>query len=743
MDENKYREEMSKVQMSEQKKAEIKRNIYFSSRKEKAAVHAPRKKMSRGKKAAIAVTLSVFVVVAIGVGLFSPKLFDFFHVDTPMSPEDYLYIADRVENAQYLPNTEILAGVSVENSELASTVYNTQSDEVNDGADPAYFRSEIVDASELNFTLESYNKLNDKLAFISSTNSRLDTDIIAVKEQIELALMVIPGYDQWFTFDHDLKYNYYPYTMLSEYAYRLSYDSETKRIRLQTFSNRIGCDIYLAETGTLYQEAPGEYYCYTREYLDVVYYYDANGNEVVDCTVIDYHRLYDTYYPVMYQRIINIKDTSLTKFAVQFMSSYDLLEGAEDYDIRRNLSDAYDTAAIYPRGTDHVLIQLNYDTDSNITLLEAEHSVGDLHSGKPDNGRIAYYQKRGEDMSYVNMAWDNTNDPETYTAFLYNSLPDEEIQRDDIMDTFIDVMPLRVAYCCEDCIHRLSSADGVFLDCKHDELFDDIYRSYSIAVSDDIGNPMYTDIDTAYDAIIDTFNVFSEEFGTPLSCTMRQYEKFGFENSINSYIYKLSELIYEDISDLPYSDYEHDIDVNCIACVELDDATEVLSNRYIVIDNVNDNSTHGDDIVDYSVSGSFGGATFDPQMRYYISVIASNDADDSEYCVLKSESLSVGTNTFAISGSLTTTDILSDVVRKFGKQLQIDDVFRLAVVITVKNKDGEYVACTNLHDIHLSDAIGDNIEIGDVRSVEAGGKYYFCTLNVAVDGRVAIVITDV
>ena len=743
MDENKYREEMLKVQMCEQKKAEIKRNIYFSSRKEKSAVRAPRKKMSRGKKAAIAVTLSVFVVVAIGVGLFSPKFFGFFHVDTPMSPEDYLYIADRVENAQYLPNTEILAGVSVENSELASTVYNTRSDEVNDGADPAYFRSEIVDASELNFTLESYNKLNDKLAFISSTNSRLDTDIIAVKEQIELALMVIPGYDQWFTFDHDLKYNYYPYTMLREYAYRLSYDSETKRIRLQTFSERIGCDIYLAETGTLYQEAPGEYYCYTREYLDVVYYYDANGNEVVDCTVIDYHRLYDTYYPVMYQRIINIKDTSLTKFAVQFMSDYNLLEGAEDYDIRRNLSDAYDTAAIYPRGTDHVLIQLNYDTDSNITLLEAEHSVGDLHSGKPDNGRIAYYQKRGEDMSYVNMAWDNTNDPETYTAFLYNSLPDEEIQRDDIMDTFIDVMPLRVAYCCEDCIHRLSSADGVFLDCKHDVLFDDIYRSYSIAVSDDIGNPMFTDIDTAYDAIIDTFNVFSEEFGTPLSCTMRQYEKFSFENSINSYIYELSELIYEDISDLPYSDYEHDLDVNRIAFVELDDATEVLSNRYIVIENVNDNSTHGDDMVDYSVSGSFGGATFDPQMRYYISVVASNDADDSEYCVLKSESLSVGTNTFAISGSLTTTDILSDVVRKFGKQLQIDDVFRLAVVITVKNKDGEYVACTNLHDIHLSDAIGDNIEIGDVRGVEAGGKHYFCTLNVAVDGRVAIVITDV
>ena len=61
MDENKYREEMSKVQMSEQKKAEIKRNIYFSSRREKAAVRAPRKKMSRGKKAAIAVTLSVFV----------------------------------------------------------------------------------------------------------------------------------------------------------------------------------------------------------------------------------------------------------------------------------------------------------------------------------------------------------------------------------------------------------------------------------------------------------------------------------------------------------------------------------------------------------------------------------------------------------------------------------------------------------------------------------------------------------
>ena len=80
---------------------------------------------------------------------------------------------------------------------------------------------------------------------------------------------------------------------------------------------------------------------------------------------------------------------------------------------------------------------------------------------------------------------------------------------------------------------------------------------------------------------------------------------------------------------------------------------------------------------------------------------------------------------------------------KIGKQLQIDDVFRLAVVITVKNEDGEYVACTNLHDIHLSDAIGDNIEIGDVRSVEAGGKHYFCTLNVAVDGRVAIVITDV
>ena len=75
--------------------------------------------------------------------------------------------------------------------------------------------------------------------------------------------------------------------------------------------------------------------------------------------------------------------------------------------------------------------------------------------------------------------------------------------------------------------------------------------------------------------------------------------------------------------------------------------------------------------------------------------------------------------------------------------MQIDDVFRLAVVITVKNEDGEYVACTNLHDIHLSDAIGDNIEIGDVRSVEAGGKQYFCTLNVAVDGRVAIVITDV
>ena len=114
MDENKYREEMSKVQMSEQKKSEIKRNIYFSSRKEKAAVRAPRKKMSRGKKAAIAVTLSVFVVVAIGVGLLSPNLFDLFDINSPMSAQEHAYISNRVENAQYLPNTEILAGITGE-----------------------------------------------------------------------------------------------------------------------------------------------------------------------------------------------------------------------------------------------------------------------------------------------------------------------------------------------------------------------------------------------------------------------------------------------------------------------------------------------------------------------------------------------------------------------------------------------------------------------------------------------------
>ena len=115
-----------------------------------------------------------------------------------MSAQEHAYISNRVENAQYLPNTEILAGITGETSSELSLASQDHDYGEHPDADSAYHEAYIVDDDVLNFDLDGYNALNDQLAFISSTSYLSDTDIYEIKNQIEVVMTIIPGYDQWF-----------------------------------------------------------------------------------------------------------------------------------------------------------------------------------------------------------------------------------------------------------------------------------------------------------------------------------------------------------------------------------------------------------------------------------------------------------------------------------------------------------------------------------------------------------------
>lgn len=744
MGENKYREEMSKVQMFEQKKAEIKRNIYFSSRKEKAAVRAPRKKMSRGKKAAIAVTLSVFVVVAIGVGLLSPNLFDLFDINSPMSAQEHAYISNRVANAQYLPNTEILAGIMGDTSSELSLASQHHDYGEHPDADSAYHEAYIVDDDVLNFDLDGYNALNDQLAFISSTSYLSDTDIYEIKNQIEVVMTIIPGYDQWFMFDLDLIRNYKPYNELTHSYYRLSYDEESSYIHMQMLSGFSTSDIYSKELNMLISGSSA--FTNIRNFFDVKYYYNEEGKEVVDCTVITYLKLGMTYYPLMYQRMTNVKDTSLTKYAVCYMDDYELVDTVklQESNNAYGSDSAYDTDAVYPRGIKHLYIQLNYDSADNITLLKSEHSVGDIHNGDPDLTSLTFYQKSVDELNYINMGWDNSGKRDSWSLHPYNDLNyDYEIEREDIFDTFTKVMPLRKSYCCDDCLRNRISADGVFVDCKHGGfIYDEIYRNDNIVAANDPNNGMFKDIDLAYASIGDTYNRFADALASETNYALTEHEKFSFENSVNEFIYAIAGEMYDEALEFDYRKLEYDTNYWNRTWVKLPNAINILREHYLVIDDLENTTTYSPDLVEYSTSGIVDGTPYDPDKQYYVSLAAVDHMDIEEYVILDSAPVDPSTRTFVLNGAISSQDIMTAIIDAFGPSLKKDDVYEICLLVTEPDEDGNLISCGTVQNLLVSNPPDFSLYIGETHHLKMDdGSYYGYYMGVSTFSDIGIVIT--
>ena len=733
MDENKYREEMSKVQMCEQKKAEIAcavKNSALRSKRRYGRSSYVVKRRHRIFFKSTAVLLSFAIVAFVVFTILYPGVIRPMRIDDPISKEDKEYMLGIVSGAQYIPDAEILAGA---NGGTASELpLNSQDEEVEipiqaENPDSYFDLVMIEDTSKLEMSLDEYNELNDELANLGYCSYVKNYNIYDLKEQVEIAMSVIPGYDQWYQIDSYLKYNCYPFNKLHGWIYKVQHDKETGRIRLQILAGDYDGAYYDKTFGILYERSS---FHKVRTYYDITYYTDEQGREVVDCVVYVYLNNGINYYPLFGERLINIRDTSLTKLAINYNTQYDLVNPVISNEGKSVTDTAFDSETFKnKKGTDHLLLQLNYSSSDDISLLKVEHSAGTIHTDNIEHTGVTYYKKDNDDIYCLSSRWCNIytredeirNDLQSDRLYVdYNSY--DVLADGAIKDAFVNTISLYVDSTCQGCLINKPSEDGVFIDCKHmPQDIDNSVKFYNAEITaNDPNSPVVTDRSNAYPDIAASLESLTDKLHLQTKFTMGVYSTYTFENSINQYLYDLSEEYHAYLEDQDFYGLDMDPSIWFRSWVRADSASGVLLQNYNMLYNLSTDITHSGFDIRYDINGKFDGASIDPEKSYYAVLMMENIDDLDKFFVVDEVEIAQGED-FSLSGVMTPEDIAKIVFAEKDDSLR-EETFTLVLGVATKDAEGNYTIDGIYQDVLMGDKARYTVENTDM-------------LNIVVDNR--------
>lgn len=427
-------------------------------------------KLFKSKKSKIiAIVLASILVVGAGVGGFI-----IYKLNKPPKGLKFDYatgsiVKERVESAQYLPDVNLLATPEIANTSLSNSALTTHN-------------------ATINFNQDDYNKIVDELATITGTAVRNTTSILDIKDEIYTVLNMVPAFGQWFQLPQYFEakhaqdgYNYY--------FYKLDYDNETSKISITRMTWSYACSVYSSSENKIYSTY---YNDDVKQYqiMQTNYYYNEDNKEVVECSVVDFLKFNDNFYPIQCQYLENIEDTSTTKIQTVLRKELNAYSEKITNNASGNVVGGYDIDTNPSGGIMTKVIQLNYTDMHNIELMKIEQNSHTDYYSNIDTTNIAYYLKQHQNTVYYTNSWDyfdsaNSKDAielndifqlrETTKAQVLESFTKSNYITRQVMGTF-NSSSVTV---CTDCYNKTIDSGILMYKCNHNKNLDTVARSTS------------------------------------------------------------------------------------------------------------------------------------------------------------------------------------------------------------------------------------------------------------------------
>ncbi len=632
MKNNKYCRIISGTVLAEDKRSEIKRELKKAADKKCKKDVTVVSKQSYVRRVAFkwAAAIAAVAIIVVCAGCFLLPLANIerkFTVKNPIMPEEATHIADVAENAQYLPNAELLASIDNNASALSS--------KLGDGANDQAFKNVYkADVEIMSFSKGDYEEFNNCMATISGTATESTQTIDDLKFEISLALRVIPGYDQWFQLPYEvpgMSESESGHYMLN--SYNLSYDEESEKITMRRLGWKTRGETYDVEAGIFYEDA------YQRQYIEVEYYYDELGREVVDCTVCDFLCVKEgEYYPIYAQRLINVKDCSTTKYAVTYRRENEFVDPINGND------DAYDKNDMYDYGINTLIVQLDYSSGQDVTLMKANYETADKHHKLLTSGTVAYYKKSADSTIYYSNVWDNAyyegdNDMSGYIPGGYgvNYYPEDLISKENrerfhnrLGDALISIPELRYNYTCIECKRLKNTSDGVFIDCSHLTLYPSVTRYVDEIISND--EKYFSDYDSVLQIITGQLQRFANNLAVEYALSLKSGAEFG--NSFNDFVVGFGKKYYaEKVDAEELGKIEEFINANAVRIDQYEYPKE-MKGKLTFTYGIKDDSVMDGEILQIAFSTDVSISDPASDKEYYLCTTLMNREDNDDYTIL-------------------------------------------------------------------------------------------------------------
>lgn len=681
MTDNRYCKAMSEITLSSDRKDMIKQAVKRNLQYEKSdcGTQVIRKKsksstLIKTATPAVAVAIVVIVLAAILIPANNPAI----DVINPVSQQEYEYISNVVEYAQYLPNAELLAG-----KEKSATGLSDNFDNSHSVSDVRYSQAYELQDGQLEFDIEDYRTFNDSLAIISSTGVSGNLTVYDIKKEILFAVDAIPGYEQWFTLPYNIDYlSESDARLYMNNSYKLSYDRQNGVIKIARLSQKHRGETYDPSTFVFYGDA------YTRQLLEVSYYVNEDGKEVVDCKVTDFLCVQEgEYYPLLSQRLINVKDSSATKYSVAYMLDYDLVKEFSG----NNALSAYDLSQKFDYGINVIAVQMDYSSDEDIEILKTQYTTQDAHCVQPTMTAVDYYKKSASDVTYFTSYWDNSAVTYIY-RILFNDFVNVSQQSDGkftadskgMKKFFGYLFPLRSRLVCPVCEKNGYTDDGVFFGCYHGIHFKSVVNSQSQLLSN---NATYlSDAGVLYDEIAQIYATMNQNLSLDTRLTFDGNRDYDFENSVNDFVKQSStEHYYKYVTTSAYA--ETDVKVTSDSTV-IDEKTltELMKSKYTFTYDIKDYSKVADGEINYVVTQNVSIKDRNPQSNYFVALVVEKTDETNEFAVIDKKQIESEDASYKLSGSVSVPEML-DAILSVAPIFKEGDTFRLATAVLEQNGD--------------------------------------------------------
>ncbi len=565
-------------------------------------------------------------------------------------------VKNRVDNAQYLPNLDLLVQDAVS---TAAPNYSNQ-------------------LADLSFDLEDYRSIVDELAIITGTATRLDTSIMDVKEEIYTVLDMVPAFGRWFQLPRYFEAEH-AQDGYNNYFYKLDYDRSTQKISITRMTWSYTCGAYNSTNNKIYSTYL-DHDIKQYQILQANYYYNEENKEVVECAVVDFAKFYNKFYPIQCQYLANIQDTSTTKIQSVLRKDVETYPDKITDNPGGNIGREMDIDTYRDGGVMKKIVQLNYTDANNVELIKIEQNSNTNYYSDINTTNLAYYLKDATNAIYFVDAWDyydeeaSADDIELINMFHINP---HNLSKESVMDSFTNsqyytrqVMGTAGTSSntvCKNCYNRVYDSGLLVYKCDHNKNQENVARAYRevIASSVDYQNAMYDMIPYSISrhltnfaigvginkqAILDTSAGMCEELNNA----------YKFESGVDAFLHNVSKEFIENISLVKDVQEIYTSAKTKSRALEVEELNKSAVASVIAIESLTEEISVADNVVSVNATATVkSNILLEPKAKYSLGLVLYNRLRNIQYTLLTNYvEYNGGDLTLTLSGTYDLTSIV-------------------------------------------------------------------------------------